>query len=80
MGEKRQKINNMSKFDLNSKFLRILLIILMVFLIFAGPTYLSYVLFEVLNLDYLVSITVGFVLFIAGLLLMWFLVRKKIIS
>lgn len=68
------------KFDLNSKFLRVLLVILMVFLIFAGPTYVSYLLFDILNLNYLVSITTGFFLFVAGLLLMWFLIRKKIIS
>ncbi len=80
MGKKGQKVNKDMKFDLNSKFLRVLLVILMVFLIFAGPTYVSYLLFDILNLNYLVSITTGFFLFVAGLLLMWFLIRKKIIS
>jgi hypothetical protein len=80
MGKKVEKGNNGRKIDLNSKFLRILLLILMVFLIFAGPTYFSYLLFDVLNLSYLVSIITGFFLFVAGLLLMWFLIRKKIIN
>ena len=80
MGKKVKKGNNGQKIDLNSKFLRILLLILMVFLIFAGPTYVSYLLFDILNLSYLVSIITGFFLFVAGLLLMWFLIRKKIIN
>jgi capsule polysaccharide export protein KpsE/RkpR len=71
--------NNVGRFDVSSKFLRVLLIIVTVFLIFAGPTYVSYLLFDVLNVNYVASIVSGFVLFIAGLLLMWFLIRKKII-
>lgn len=71
--------NNIGKFDVNSKFMRVLLIIVSVFLIFVGPTYFSYLLFDVLNLNYVASIVSGFALFIAGLLLMWFLIRKKII-
>jgi hypothetical protein len=72
--------NNIGPFDLNSKFLRVLLIIVSVFLIFAGPTYVSYLLFDVLKVNYVASIVSGFALFIAGLLLMWFLIRKKIIT
>jgi hypothetical protein len=71
--------NGVGIFDLSSKFMRVLLIIVSVFLIFVGPTYVSYLLFEVLNVNYVASIISGFALFIAGLLLMWFLVRKKII-
>ena len=64
----------------NSKLLRVLLIIVTVVLIFAGPTYVSYALFSILNLNYAASIVTGFALFIAGLLLLFFLVRKKIIK
>ncbi len=64
----------------NSKFLRVLLIIATVVLIFAGPTYISYALFSILNLNYAASIVTGFALFITGLLLLFFLVRKKIIK
>jgi pilus assembly protein TadC len=66
--------------DVNSKFLRVLLIIFAAFLIFAGPTYVSYVLFDVLNVNYVASVVSGIALFIAGLLLMLFLIRKKIIT
>ena len=72
--------NNVGRFDVSSKFMRVLLIIVAVILIFVGPTYVSYVLFEILNLNYVASMVTGFALFIAGLFLMWFLVRKKIIT
>jgi len=72
--------NNIGGFDVSSKFMRILLILVMVFLIFAGPTYVSYLLSNVLNVNYVASVVSGFALFIAGLLLMWFLIRKKIIT
>lgn len=72
--------NSVGRFDVNSKFMRVFLVIIAVFLIFAGPTYISYVLFDILNVNYVVSVISGFVLFIAGLLLMLFLIRKKIIT
>ena len=67
-------------FGINSKFMKILLVLTTVFLIFAGPTYVSYLLSEALNLNYLVSVTVGFSLFLLGLFLMYFLVKNKIIN
>jgi hypothetical protein len=72
--------NNVGRFDVNSKFMRILLVIVTALLIFAGPTYFSYLLFEVLNVSYVASVAAGIALFIAGLLLMLFLIRKKIIT
>ena len=69
----------LQEFDGGSKFRRIFLVLVTVFLVFAGPTYVSYLLFDVLNVDYLVSIITGFLLFVSGLLLMWFLARRKII-
>jgi hypothetical protein len=72
--------NNIGRFNVSSKFWRVFLVIAAVFLIFAGPTYVSYLFFDVLDVNYVVSIVLGFVLFIAGLLLMWFLIRKKIIT
>jgi hypothetical protein len=56
------------------------LVIAAVFLIFVGPTYISYVLFNVLDVNYFASIVSGLALFIVGLLLMSFLIRKKIIT
>jgi hypothetical protein len=72
--------DNVGRFDVNSKFMRFFLILLSVFLIFAGPTYISYVLFDALKVNYVASLVSGFALFIAGLLLMLFLIRKKIIT
>ena len=72
--------NNVGRFDVSSKFWRVFWVIVAVFLIFAGPTYISYLLFNILNVNYVASIVSGFALFIAGLFLMWFLIRKKIIT
>ena len=72
--------NDVGGFDLSSKFLRVLLIIVAVLLIFVGPTYIPFVLADVLNVNYAASIVTGFALLIAGLFLMWFLMRKKIIT
>ena len=72
--------NTVGRFDVNSKFMRVLLIIVTVLLIFAGPTYVSYLLSNILNVNYVASVVSGFALFIAGLLLMCFLIRKKIIT
>lgn len=67
-------------FDMDSKFLKILLVLTTVFLIFAGPTYVSFLLSEVFQLNYLASVVIGFSLFLVGLFLIYFLVRKKIIA
>jgi hypothetical protein len=72
--------NNVGRFNVSSKFWRVLLMIAAVFLIFAGPTYISYLLFNILNVNYVASVVSGFALFIVGLFLMWFLIRKKIIT
>jgi len=73
MAEEKQK-------RLESKFLRIFLVILAAFLTFAGPTYVVYALLEILNINYAVSMISGCVLFIVGLALVWYLIRNKIIS
>ncbi len=63
-----------------SKFWRITLVILSMLLIFVGPTYGTYGLAHVLKIQYFVSIGAGIVLFIVGMLLMLFLIRKKLIT
>jgi hypothetical protein len=65
--------------DLNSKFWRTTLFIVSVFLIFAGPTYIPYVMSDIAHVDYFASIAVGAVLLIVGLILLLFLIRKKVI-
>jgi len=66
-------------FDLSSKFWRVFLVIVAVLLIFAGPTYVPYLLVDLLKVDYAASAVSGFVLLVIGLVLMWYLVRKRII-
>jgi len=72
--------DSMALFDMDSKFMKILLVLTTVFLIFVGPTYVSYVLAKVLNLNYFIVVITGSVLFLSGLFLMYFLIKKKIIS
>ena len=57
-----------------------LLIVLASLIIFAGPTYGVYVLFNMLDLDYFVAMGGGLTLFIVGLAFLLFLMKKKIIS
>ena len=66
-------------FDLSSKFWRTFLVLVATLLIFVGPTYVPYLLVDILKVNYVASIVSGVVLLIIGLVLMWFLVRKKII-
>jgi hypothetical protein len=67
-------------FDLSSKFMRVLLILVAAFLIFAGPTYVPYLLTGLLDVNQAASMVFGLVLLIVGLALMWYLIRKKIIE
>ncbi len=71
---------NLKVTGIYSKFWRISLVIVSMLLIFVGPTYVPYLLANVLKADYIGSISVGFVLFIAGLGMMVFLIRKKLIT
>jgi len=80
MTEEKQKGGISAKFNLTSRFRKTFLIVLAAFLTFAGPTYVVYVLLDVLEIDYAVSMVSGFALFIAGLVLIWYLIKNKIIS
>ena len=53
---------------------------LAVALIFAGPTYTVLALWRGLDLDYAMSMVSGFFLFIIGLVLLLFLIKRKVIS
>jgi hypothetical protein len=66
-------------FNMDSKFMRTTLVIVAVLLIFAGPTYIPYVLSNILHLDYFASVIVGLALLVAGIGLLWFLIHKKVI-
>ncbi len=69
-----------SIFDMDSKFMRSALIILSVLLIFIGPTYIPYLMSDIAGINYYVSVTFGGVLLVVGVLLMFFLIRKKVIT
>jgi hypothetical protein len=49
-------------------------------LIFVGPTYIPYLLSDILKVDYIASIVVGGLLFIVGLVMLVYLFRKKVIE
>ena len=66
--------------SIESKFTRIALTIVAVLLIFVGPTYVPYLMSDVAHIDYFASIGVGLVLFIVGLVMLIYLIRKKAIT
>jgi hypothetical protein len=66
--------------DLESKFTKITLIVVTVFLIFVGPTYIPYLLENVLNIGFIASLVIGTVLLGVGLIMALFLIRKRVIS
>ena len=80
MSEIDDESNNVGRFNVSSKFWRVVLVLVAVLLIFAGPTYVSYLLNIILNVNYITSVASGFALFIIGFLLLLFLLRKKIIT
>ena len=63
-----------------SKFWRIALVVLSMLLIFVGPTYGVYAMVKILKIHYYISIGAGIILFILGMTLMLFLIRKKLIT
>jgi hypothetical protein len=64
---------------LSSKYWRAFLVIVSAAFTFGGP-YVAYVFTSVLGIGFTLSVISGFVLFIIGLVLIWYLVRKKVIS
>ena len=82
MDEEKQKDKSRISIglDLSSKFWKIFLVVLAVFLTFAGPTYVVYALLDVFDMNYFVSMASGFALFLVGLVLIWYLIKRKVIS
>jgi uncharacterized membrane protein HdeD (DUF308 family) len=62
-----------------SKFMRVFLILIGALLIFAGPTYVSYIL-EVIGLNYIASVAIGIALFAVGILMIVYLAKKKVVT
>lgn len=67
------------RIDWDSRFWRVSLILLSALLTFGGP-HVALVLFRALDLSYVISMISGFIIFLIGLMLMLFLVKKKVIS
>jgi len=80
MAQDKKENKTPRKAILTSGFWRTLLIIFAALLTFAGPTYVVYAFNSVLKIDYAISIVSGFVLFIVGLVMLVFLIRKKVIE
>jgi hypothetical protein len=76
----KQEDKKSVRFNLSSKFWKTFLIVFAVLLLFAGPTYVVYVLQRILDVNYYVSMGSGLVLFIVGLGLLWYLVKNRVIS
>lgn len=71
---------NVNVTGIYSKFWRIALVVLSMLLIFVGPTYVPYIMVNVIKVNYFASIGAGVVLFIVGMGFMMFLIRKKLIT
>ncbi|MGB9676146.1 MAG: hypothetical protein ACPL0C_03035 [Candidatus Bathyarchaeales archaeon] len=82
MAEEEQKIKKVSAGlgGLNSRFWKTVLVVLAAFLTFAGPTYVVYVLQSFLDIGFTISVVCGFILFVVGLALFWYLIKNKVIS
>ena len=65
---------------LDSKFTRVALMVVSVVLIFVGATYVPYLMADVLKMDYVASVATGGLLFIVGLVMLVFLIRKKVLE
>jgi hypothetical protein len=81
MNEEKQESKRRISFrlDLSSKFWKTFLVVLAASLTFIGP-YIVYVLLNVLEIDYAVSMVSGFGVLIVGLVLIWYLIKNKVIS
>ncbi len=77
MTENNEEVEQVS--GIESKFTRVALTIVAVLLIFVGPTYVPYLLLSA-GLEYFASIGLGVVLFIVGLVMLVYLIRKKVIT
>jgi hypothetical protein len=74
-----EQIKTVDNTFMSSKFGKVVMTILAVFLVFAGPTYVVYGLAEIIKLNLAASFLFGFALFIVGLVLMRYLVKNKVI-
>jgi hypothetical protein len=79
MAETEQKEKSRSTL-LESKFWRVFLLLVAVALVFGGPTYFVYVLVHAADLSQVYAASAGFVSFVVGLVLLWYLIKNKVVS
>lgn len=72
--------DNVEVSGMESKFNRIALTVVAVLLIFIGPTYVPYLLANVLGLEYFASLGIGLVLFVLGIIMLLFLIRRRVVT
>ncbi len=80
MAEDKKESKASRRGNPSSKLPETILVILAAFLTFAGPTYVVYAMNDILEIDYAISVISGFVIFIIGLMLIWRLIRNKIVT
>jgi flagellar basal body-associated protein FliL len=71
---------NVQASGLDSKFMKVAMTIVSVILMFGGAIYVPYLLSDIIHVDYAASNVVGIVLFIVGMGMLVFLIRKKVIE
>ena len=62
-----------------SKYVKMLMVILMAFLLFGGP-YIVYLINDALEMSFLYAAIAGAASIVLGFVLMWYLIRAKIIT
>ncbi|MDI9578537.1 MAG: hypothetical protein QM398_10440 [Thermoproteota archaeon] len=65
---------------LDSKLVKIALTLISMVLLFAGPTYVPFLLAKVIGVEYFVSLGFGLSLFIVGFVLLYYLIRKRVVE
>jgi hypothetical protein len=71
---------NIQVSGIESKFTRVSLIIVTALLLFVGPTYIPYLISDSYGGAFVASVLVGAVLFIAGMGMLVYLIKKKVIA
>jgi flagellar basal body-associated protein FliL len=71
---------NVQPSGLDSKFMKVAMTIVSVLLMFGGASYVPYLLSDIIHVDYVASNVVGILLFVVGLGMIVFLIRKKVIE
>jgi hypothetical protein len=78
--EEKPESKKPSRINLQSNFWKTALVVLAALLTFAGPTYVVYVFINVLDINYVVSMVSGLVLFVIGLVIIRYLIRNQVLT